>query len=302
MHGKLLGLFMGVLAATIACGAQDTGNVVDQFKGKVLVLRHPLQSNSQQYDSTGKVLRDATEGPWTIYGGVVIDKMKLKPDDLHIEGRRVLFLFANGKFATMDFEILKDRRKPPFQPEVKLDLQLDHVQDAAGISTALNRVFAMNTADLLDSIPDLWREYLRDRLVYDASAQRAGEFSWHEPPPKQFGPLPSTAGLAVRTEDDENIKTVYRVGAEIKPPRALSTAEPEFSQVARYEKFQGVVVVSLVVARDGSVRHIRLVRPRGLGLDEQAEARLKTWRFSPATLKGEPVSVEMNVEVSFNLY
>jgi TonB family protein len=290
------------IVASTAALAQDPEEALKQFQGKVLVLRHPLQSNSQKYDSDGKVLTNAPEGAWTVYSGVLIEKMKLKTDALHIEGRRVLFLFENGKFTTVNFEILEDRKNPPFQPELKLDLQLEHVQDAAGISAALNRVFAMNTADLLDSISDLWREYLRDRLVYDSSAQRAGEFSWHEPPPKQFGPQPITAGFAVRTEDDENIKTVYHVGLEVKPPKALSTAEPEFSQVARYEKFQGVVVVSLVVARDGSVRNIRLVRPRGLGLDEQAEARLKTWRFSPATLKGEPVSVEMNVEVSFNLY
>jgi TonB family protein len=291
------------IVASTAALAQDAEKALKQFEGKVLVLRHPLQSNSQQYDSAGKVLTGAPEGPWTVYGGVLIDKMKLKPDALHIEGRRVLFLFLNGQFTAMDFEVLKDRRgPPPFPAEVKLDLRLDHIDDAAGVGTALNRVFAMNTADLMDSIPDLWRECLRDHLVYDPSAQRAGEFSWHEPQPKQFGVQPSMAGLAVRTEADENIKTVYRVGLEVKPPRALSAGEPEFSQVARYEKFQGIVVVSLVVARDGSVHHIRLVRPRGLGLDEQAEVRLKTWRFSPATLKGEPVSVEMNVEFSFNLY
>src|SRR5580765_2733488 len=302
MLKQLTVLLLCIAAATAVASDQDAEAALAQFKGKVLVLRHPLQSNSQQYDSAGKTLTPAPEGPWTVYSGVLIEKMKLKADALQIEGRRVLFLFINGKFTTINFEILEDRRNPPFQPEIKLDLQLDHVQDAAGISTALNRVFAMNTADLLDSITDLWREYLRERLVYDPSAQRDGEISWHEPPPKQFGPQPSTPGLAVRTEDDENIKTVYHVGLEVKPPRALSTDEPEFSQVARYERYQGVVVVSLVVAKDGSVHHIRLVRPRGLGLDEQAEARLKTWRFSPATLKGDRVSVEMNVEVSFNLY
>jgi len=39
-----------------------------------------------------------------------------------------------------------------------------------------------------------------------------------------------------------------------------------------------------------------------MGLDDNAMQRVKTWRFDPARLNGEPVAVEMNIEVSFNLY
>jgi TonB family protein len=202
----------------------------------------------------------------------------------------------------MDYELLKDRKNPPFAPEIKLVLQANGLKDDAEVSAALGRVFAMNTADLLDSVPEFWRECLRDRLAYDPGAQRAQEFSWHEPQPKQFGMLPSVAGKVARTEEDPNIKTVYYVGSEVKRPEPVSTPEPEFSQTARYERFQGVVVVKVVIAKDGSIRQVRLVRPIGLGLDEQAETRIKTWRFSPATRNGEPVAVEMNVEVAFNLY
>jgi protein TonB len=39
-----------------------------------------------------------------------------------------------------------------------------------------------------------------------------------------------------------------------------------------------------------------------MGLDENAMEALKNWRFEPATRNGQPVAVEMNIEVSFNLY
>src|SRR5262249_20627130 len=146
----------------------------------------------------------------------------------------------------------------------------------------------------------LWHPYLHDRLVYDSAAQQ--EFSWHEPRPKLLGPQPSTAGTAVRTDPDENIRTVYHVGSIVKAPRPTQTTEPEFSEAARYERFQGTLVVNLIVGKDGSVHQMHIVRPLGLGLDEQAEARISNWKFSPATMNGEPVAVEMNVEVSFNLY
>jgi TonB family protein len=87
-----------------------------------------------------------------------------------------------------------------------------------------------------------------------------------------------------------------------QPPRSTYTPEPEFSEQARRKKFQGIVVLHIVVDQAGNVARIRLERALGNGLDENAMERIKSWRFSPATLKDRPVAVEMNIEVSFNLY
>ena len=300
---KRLLILLGILAATVHASGQGVDDALKQFNGRILVLRHPLQSNYQVYGPDGSVLSAASEGPWTVYSGIRIDKVKRHADGLRIEGRRTLFLFPQGRLTPMEFQILKNRIRPPFQPEMKLDLHLDSALNSAeDIHTALARIFLMNTSDLLAGIPEFWRVFLRDRLAYDPSAQPAAEFSWHEPQPKQFGPLPSTAGAAVRTDRDENIQTVYHVGVEVKPPRPTYAPEPNYSDAARYEKFQGTLVVNLVIAKDGSIHQLHVIRPLGLGLDEQAEARLQTWKFSPATRNGQPVAVEMNIEVSFNLY
>jgi periplasmic protein TonB len=72
--------------------------------------------------------------------------------------------------------------------------------------------------------------------------------------------------------------------------------------VARYEKFHGVVVLAIIVGKDGSVHDVRLLHPLGLGLDESAEKTVRTWSFLPATREGQPVAVEMTIEVAFNLY
>jgi TonB family protein len=95
---------------------------------------------------------------------------------------------------------------------------------------------------------------------------------------------------------------VFHVGKDVKPPRALYTPEPEYTDVARYVKFQGVVVVNMIVGTDGRVHQARLIRVIGLGLDESALEKLNSWKFDPSTREGRPVAVEMNVEVAFNLY
>ena len=85
-------------------------------------------------------------------------------------------------------------------------------------------------------------------------------------------------------------------------PRAIYAPEPEFTEEARKAKYQGMVVLALVVGADGRAHNIRVQRSLGLGLDENAIATMKLWRFEPAYLNGAAVAVAVNVEVGFRLY
>ena len=86
----------------------------------------------------------------------------------------------------------------------------------------------------------------------------------------------------------------------LKPPTAVYTPEPEFSEEALKSNIQGIAVFGIVVDNTGKIARIRLERALGYGLDENAFEALKKWRFHPATLNGEPVALTMSVEVSFN--
>ncbi len=95
---------------------------------------------------------------------------------------------------------------------------------------------------------------------------------------------------------------IYHVGDGVSRPRAIYTPEPEFSEEARKAKYQGVVVLTIIVGTDGRVYSPRILRSLGMGLDEKAIEGVKTWKFDAARKDGHPVAVEMNVEVAFNLY
>jgi TonB family protein len=94
----------------------------------------------------------------------------------------------------------------------------------------------------------------------------------------------------------------YRVGGGVSAPKPVFTPDPEYSEEARKSKYQGVVVLWLVIGPDGRPHEIRVARPLGMGLDEKAIEAVRTWRFEPARKDGQPVAVQMNVEVSFRLY
>lgn len=94
----------------------------------------------------------------------------------------------------------------------------------------------------------------------------------------------------------------YRIGGGVSAPKPLFTPDPEYSEEARKAKFQGTVVLWLVIGSDGKAHEIRVARALGMGLDEKAIEAVRTWRFDPAKKDGQPVAVQMNVEVSFRLY
>jgi len=96
---------------------------------------------------------------------------------------------------------------------------------------------------------------------------------------------------------------VFRPGiGGVTQPRPIYEPDPDYSDAARKAKYQGSVVLWLVVGADGLPHNIRVQRSLGMGLDEKAIAAVSTWRFQPATLNGQPVAVEVNVQVSFRLY
>ncbi len=94
----------------------------------------------------------------------------------------------------------------------------------------------------------------------------------------------------------------YRVGGGVSAPKALFAPDPEYSEEARKAKYQGTVVLWMVVGADGRPQQVRVQRSLGMGLDEKAIEAVRQWKFEPAKLNGQAVPVQINVEVNFRLY
>jgi periplasmic protein TonB len=95
---------------------------------------------------------------------------------------------------------------------------------------------------------------------------------------------------------------VFRVGGGVSAPRALSTPDPDYSEEARKAKYQGTVVLWLIVDPGGRPRDVKVARSLGMGLDQKAIEAVRKWTFEPAMKDGKPVAVQINVEVNFRLY
>ena len=95
---------------------------------------------------------------------------------------------------------------------------------------------------------------------------------------------------------------LFHVGNGVSAPVAIYSPDPDYSEEARKAKFQGTVVLTVTVGTDGRVHNPRVARSLGMGLDEKAIAGVMAWKFRPGMKDQKPVDVEINVEVTFNLY
>lgn len=92
------------------------------------------------------------------------------------------------------------------------------------------------------------------------------------------------------------------VGGDIREATLLTRVEPTYPAVARTAKMQGPVYVEAIIGRNGRVRDAKAVSGAPyLPLRQAAIAAVQQWIYSPTTLNGQPVEVQLSVVVHFRL-
>lgn len=77
---------------------------------------------------------------------------------------------------------------------------------------------------------------------------------------------------------------------------------PRYPRESRRLREEGTVVLELLLATDGTVKDIRVMRSSGYArLDEAARDAVRRWRWSPSTRDGVNVRVRGTVEIPFVL-
>ena len=97
---------------------------------------------------------------------------------------------------------------------------------------------------------------------------------------------------------------LYKVGNGVSEPKLAFSVEAEFSDEARRAKYEGTVVISLIVDAQGNPQNVHVSRSLGMGLDEKAIEAVRQYKFKPAieAKTGKAVPVPISVEVRFRLY
>ncbi|MGA7928616.1 MAG: energy transducer TonB [Candidatus Sulfotelmatobacter sp.] len=83
---------------------------------------------------------------------------------------------------------------------------------------------------------------------------------------------------------------------------ATFTPNPKSRFGFRDEASAVSVMLSLVVDTKGKAQNVRVLRPGSKNYDKSALETVRRWRFQPGTCNGDPMPLQIRVEVDFRLY
>jgi protein TonB len=91
-----------------------------------------------------------------------------------------------------------------------------------------------------------------------------------------------------------------RVSQGVVQGNAISQPKPLYPQMARMARVQGSVILQAVISKNGAIENLRVVSGHPM-LQQAALDAVRQWRYRPYLLNGEPVEVETQITVNFNL-
>ncbi len=117
-----------------------------------------------------------------------------------------------------------------------------------------------------------------------------------------------TSALALHTDISEfapdaqqSAPKKIHVSAKEMSGNRISGDNPTYPPDAREKKIQGTVVIDTTVSKEGAIEDLHVVKTPDPSLAESAVKAVRTWRYRPYLLNGDPVAVQSTVNVTFCL-
>jgi periplasmic protein TonB len=110
---------------------------------------------------------------------------------------------------------------------------------------------------------------------------------------KSVGSGPS---LEVKPAAPKKLKISFGVMAG----NLLEKTVPQYPVIAREARIQGTVVLQATISKAGSIQNLKVISGPAM-LQQAALDAVRSWRYKPYLLNGEPVEVETTINVIFNL-
>jgi len=88
--------------------------------------------------------------------------------------------------------------------------------------------------------------------------------------------------------------------SHISEGNPIRQVQPNYPPLARTARIQGTVVLQALISKQGSIENLKVLTGPPMLVPAAIEA-VKHWRYRPYVLNNEPVEVETQITVNFNL-
>jgi len=91
-----------------------------------------------------------------------------------------------------------------------------------------------------------------------------------------------------------------KAGGDLQPGKLVKKVTPAYPAMAVTARVQGAVRFAAVIGKDGTVQNVRVLSGSQMLVPAATDA-VKQWVYQPTLLNGQPVEVQTQIEVFFNL-
>ena len=91
-----------------------------------------------------------------------------------------------------------------------------------------------------------------------------------------------------------------KVSSGVMAGNLLVKTLPQYPAIPREAHIQGTVVLQATISKSGSIENLRAISGPAM-LEQAAIDAVRSWRYKPYLLNGEPVEVETTINVVFHL-
>jgi protein TonB len=109
-------------------------------------------------------------------------------------------------------------------------------------------------------------------------------------------PFGKPGGPAVRLES----KAPVRVSTTVEAGLLIQKTMPIYPPIARATRTSGTVTLAAIISKSGTIENLRVTGGPAI-LQQAALDAVRTWRYRPYLLDGQPVEVETTISVIFTL-
>ena len=90
------------------------------------------------------------------------------------------------------------------------------------------------------------------------------------------------------------------IGGNVQQAKLVSQTRPTYPPDAKAARIQGVVQLSAIIGKDGSVTNLIVISGHPLLIQSAMDA-VRTWTYQITLLNGEPVEVQTQIDVNYTL-
>jgi periplasmic protein TonB len=98
----------------------------------------------------------------------------------------------------------------------------------------------------------------------------------------------------------KQVRKTLGISSGVMAGNLLEKSVPQYPAIAKAARIQGTVVLQATISQNGLIQNLRVISGPPM-LQQAAIDAVRSWRYKPYLLNGEPVEVETTINVVFNL-